>query len=278
MAKYFTLQIFTPTQPATINYVERTKIEAKLNDAILTPGKQIVVYGHSGSGKTSLLRKNIKKFYEDEIIMSCTSETTINQIILNAFDYLDKFFTSEKSNKESDQISSELKTLYSSTKINISSEKSSKQNRIVPVQLTSQRLAEFIGEANCCLVLEDFHKVPEKEKRKISQIMKVFMDASVNYPTTKIIAIGAVDSAREIVQLDPEMRNRVAEIHVPLMSKSNLRKIIVNGCSFLSIEVVPNVIENIINYSSGLASYCHQICLNMCRNKDIFETSKKVIQ
>jgi GTPase SAR1 family protein len=274
MYKYFTVDIFTPTQPANINYVERTRIEAKLNDALTTPGKQIVVFGHSGSGKTSLLRKNLKKFYEDEIILSCTSDTNINQIILNAFDYLNKYYTSEHSNKNKVKISGELKAIYSIIKNELSEESQTKQKRLVPIQLTTQRLAEFIGEAKCCLVLEDFHKVPLKEKRKISQIMKVFMDTSVKYPSTKIIAIGAVGSARDIVKLDPEMRNRVAEIHVPLMSRANLKKIIDNGCTYLSIEIVHNVIEKIINYSSGLASYCHQICLNMCRNKNITQTNE----
>ena len=37
----------------------------------------------------------------------------------------------------------------------------------------------------------------------MAQIMKVFMDTAVDYPDVKVVAIGAVDSAREVIKYDP---------------------------------------------------------------------------
>ena len=68
-------------------------------------------------------------------------------------------------------------------------------------------------------MLEDFHKIDSSQRKKLSQFMKVFMDMADEYPALKIIAIGAVDTARLVVECDPEMRNRVSEIKVPLMTK-----------------------------------------------------------
>jgi hypothetical protein len=42
--------------------------------------------------------------------------------------------------------------------------------------------------------------------------MKVFTDVAADYPAVKIFAIGAVDTARQVIQYDPEMRIRVADI------------------------------------------------------------------
>lgn len=46
-------EIFTPTRPANLTYVERDKESEQLIRALKTPGKQIIVYGNSGSGKTT---------------------------------------------------------------------------------------------------------------------------------------------------------------------------------------------------------------------------------
>ena len=50
-----TRDVFTPTKPAILTFVEGEYLNAQLVDALRTPGKQLVVYGHSGSGKTTLL-------------------------------------------------------------------------------------------------------------------------------------------------------------------------------------------------------------------------------
>ena len=72
--------------------------------------------------------------------------------------------------------------------------------RLLPPQLTAQNLAKMIGSVHACWVLEDFHKIEEVEKVKFAQMMKVFADLSDTYPELKIIAIGAVNSAREVIK------------------------------------------------------------------------------
>ena len=57
-------------------------------------------------------------------------------------------------------------------------------------QLTPQALGRFLGAQKACWVLS--HKIDDDEKAKLSQLMKVFMDLSDEYPELKIIALGAV--------------------------------------------------------------------------------------
>ena len=49
------------------------------------------------------------------------------------------------------------------------------------------------------------------------------MDKSADYPYLKIIALGAVNTGREVVEYDTEMRNRVSEIEVTLMKDPERR-------------------------------------------------------
>ena len=74
----------------------------------------------------------------------------------------------------------------------------------------------------------------------------------------------------------PDMRNRVAEVAVPLMSEDELVEIIHKGESILNMDF-GNVERKIASYSSGLAAICHQLCLNVCFAADIYETCHKPV-
>ncbi len=137
---------------------------------------------------------------------------------------------------------------------------------------TFQTLAKYFGEANAIWIIEDFHKINTEEKTKLSQVMKIFMDMSEKYNSVKIIALGAVNTAREVVQYDPEMRNRVAEIHIPLMSKDELQEIIQVGTKLLNFAFSKDVSEKIAIYSCGMASVTHQLSLLICENEEVETT------
>lgn len=270
-------EVFTPGQPATLTFVERDEVNNQIVDSLNTPGKQIIVYGPSGSGKTTLLRNKLYQIYPAHITTSCTSASTYESILLHAFDALDPYYASEVSSRRKRSVSVKLGPEYFSLKSSISAtlsgETAIKRERMIPPQLTPQRLAAFCGAAECCLVLEDFHKVPNQEKQKLSQIMKVFVDAAADYPSTKVVAIGAVDSARQVIQYDAEMRNRVSEVAVPLMTEPQLESIIHKGENLLNMEF-QKVYNKITNYSSGLPTICHQLCLNVCFEAGVEHTAR----
>jgi energy-coupling factor transporter ATP-binding protein EcfA2 len=251
-----------------VAFVEREAINNKLVNALQTPGKQIVVYGHSGSGKTTLLVNKLHQLYEHHVTTPCMKGVTFDQLMLDAFDQLGPYFVSESSSARKATNSSEIAATYKliSAKLSESTttEESNKKQRALPPQLTPQNLARFMGDAKCCWVLEDFHKIEDSEKQRLSQLMKVFMDMSDQYEELKIVALGAVDTARQVVDYDPEMKNRVAEIRVDLMIPDEIKEIIGKGEKALNIAFEPLTKAAIATYSSGLASVCHHLCLNIC--------------
>ena len=98
------------------------------------------------------------------------------------------------------------------------------------------------------------------------------MDLSDTYPELKIVAVGAVNTARQVVQYDSEMRRRLAEIHVPLMNDTEIAKIVSNGCKLLGVQIDEELIADICHHSNGVASICHQLCSLMCEEMDIYGT------
>jgi len=273
---YTSREVFTPTTPARIAFVDRDEVNDRLVNALTTPGKQIVVYGHSGTGKTTLLVNKLQQLYEDHITTRCMKGLKFEQLILDAFDQIAPFYTSEKSKSKKSQASVELSSSYNLLSAKIGSatneESGEKRTRMLPPQLTAQALGKFLGGIKACWVLEDFHKIDESEKQRLSQLMKVFMDLSDEYPELKIVAIGAVDTARQVVEYDNELRYRVAEINVGLMTEEEIISIIRKGETALNIRFNPEIKKTVARHSNGLASVCHHLCLNMCDAADILTT------
>ncbi|MPQ47832.1 hypothetical protein GCQ56_12545 [Marinifilum sp. N1E240] len=271
---YKTYKVFTPSQPAELTFVDRDEVNKQLVDSIMTPGRQLVIFGFSGSGKTTLIDNKLNQLYSEVIVSQCTIGTTIDQLKIEAFDALDKYYVTELSSSNSSEISASLKLIYGEIKAASRIQKSGKYSRIVPLQLSDKRLAEFIGESDACWKIEDFHKVGKEHKLRLAQIMKIFMDTSKSYESTKIIAIGAVGTGKEIVEYDNEMSERISEIFVPLMSPKELEKIIIKGEELLNVHFPKYLKNKIVAYSNGLGAICHQLCLSMCTNNNIYETAE----
>ncbi|WP_419494253.1 EutP/PduV family microcompartment system protein [Chryseobacterium bernardetii] len=277
MKQHYQLEdIFTPSQPADVTFVERSEINKRLERALKTPGKQIILYGYSGVGKTTLLANKLKESQIKYIKTNCITGMTINDIIIDAFNQLDIYYPIEKSKSKSNGGGLDLNVSFWVIKAGLKDESKLEtkhsHKRAVELPITPQNLAKYIGSKNLCWIIEDFHKIEESHKKQMAQIMKVFMDSSTEYNKLKIIALGAVNSAREVVQYDPEMRNRIAELEVPLMDIQNLKRIISNGEKYLNIEFDDAIKNRISTYSSGLPSVTHNLCLIMCELNNVRET------
>ena len=269
-------QVFTPSSPARVTFVERKKVNDRIVRALRIPGMQLVIYGHTGSGKTTLLENKLYETYEKHIRTNCMKNTTFDQIVLDAFDQLSEFYVDEITNKRKRTIDASAKSTYlaiqTSLSVKTEDEDTTKNKRILPPQLTPQSLARLMGQAGYCWVIEDFHKVEKEYKQSLSQMMKVFMDMSDKYEDLKIIAIGAVNTAREVVQYDDEMSQRITEINVELMNSDEIAEIIHKGCDALNIRIGKELRDDIVRYSNGLASACHKICYILCDSADIYST------
>ena len=273
--------IFTPSSSAVLNYVNRPELEKKVDKALKIQGTQLIVYGHSGSGKTTLVRQALYRNKRNFIKTSCISTTTLEELIVNAFDKLNPYYTSKRSSTFTTTISSNLESNYNSIKASLSSEytqeTSSEQQRVLPIQLTYEKLAEFLGAANCVWLIDDFHKVDDTEKKKLAEVMKAFVDISNEHPKVKIIAIGAVNSPREVVNYNSELKPRLSESLIPLLSDDELRSILINGAELLNIKFPEKLIKQTIDYSNSLGSICHILAFNHCDQSGISKTSRKKI-
>jgi len=273
-----TNEVFTPSTSAKLTFIEREVVNSQIVNTLNTPGKQLVIYGHSGCGKTTLIVNKLLQLYENHITVRCTSTLTYEEIVLQAFDELNPYYQDSSTNTHTSSSSLKLKADYELIKAEIGAGTTTTEKgtikRIIPPTLTMQTLARLLGNARCCFVLEDFHKIVANEKIKLSQTMKLFVDMAEEFPELKIICIGAVNTGREVVQYDSELNDRVSEIKVPLMTNQEIAKIIEKGFPLLNITIPNFIQERIVTVVNGVPSACHSVCLQICFSMNIFETLK----
>ena len=272
-------QVFTPSSSAELTFVRRTSVEKKFHSQFKLCGKQIIVYGHSGSGKTTFLNKYFKEKKISAITIQCGSDMGFNQILLNAFDQLGSFYKQNGSFSETEgaKVSGGIETngFKSTGEVSSSQTKLSGFARLVDPQITPQRLAEALGSEDKVLVIEDFHKLADEEKKKLADMLKVFIDQANKYPNLKVICIGAVDTAREIVKLDNNLKQRVYECEIPLLTDTEIKEIVTRGCELLNIEMSTDLVERIVHYSNQLGALAHQLSYDVCECEGITKSQLK---
>lgn len=268
--------VFTPTSQARVNFVPRGSVNDSLVAALRTPGKQVIVYGESGSGKSTLLQKKLEELYTAHITSRCSSSTNFEGLLLDAFDKISPYYTEaleeSRESRISKGLSAQFKQIRASIDVTTVDSSRARLHRALPPQLTAQRLGELMGALGMCWVLEDFHKVPEDQRTQLSQSLKTFSDLAAEYRQFKVVAIGATETARLVVEYDTEMANRVAEILVPLMTDDELRAIVDQGQGLMNVDL-QDLRDQFVQYSVGVASVCHQLALNVCLNNEVNVTA-----
>lgn len=268
--------VYTPNSAAGISYISREELEMNVESNLTMIGRPIILYGHSGGGKTTMIRNLFVKLKLIPIVTPCETSSTFETVLLSAFDELNSYYISGIKHTDKRSLSSELKSNFNALSGTLKTECSSsiekQHNRILPPQLTPQRLAQLLGAIRGVWIIEDFHKVPENEKKRIADVIKIFIDISNDYPDVKIICIGAVDSPRKLLQQDANLESRVSDVQVPLLTDAEIEGLIQKGCKALNIRMEQSLIDKIVFYSGNLASVAHKMCYDICFRNGIRKT------
>lgn len=265
--------VFTPTSPAKLNYVCRKNVEDRIKPNLLMPGKQIVLFGPSGSGKTTVIQKLLNKQKLQYIITHCDKSTTYEDLLCRAFDDLNMYYIEgeELTKKTSGKIEATHKL---SAAVEAENQRVVSQKRIIDPQHNAESLCAALGRKKLAWIIEDFHKMKSEERALLADALKIFIDGASKYPETRMICVGVAGSAYDLLSYDANLRNRIAEIEVPLLSDEEINQLIKNGCKYLNVYIAPDLVNDIIKYSARVGTIAHQMCYDMCYQREIMKTQR----
>ena len=268
-------EVFTPSVPAARGFVGRQVEMVDIRKKGLNvPGTQIVVWGESGAGKSSLVNKALVDAGKTAVKVSCTPDSTYTEILEAAFSGTGAFFVSEKTEQFNEElgfastVGSDLIGAKLDARIQVETGSGQQKTPIARPQMSPQRLVAELGSRNLSWVIEDFHKVPKPERDKLSHALKIFSDEGTKYPDTRIIILGVSDSIDELVRDSTNVGRRLIDIPVPPLDENELGKILDIGEELLNLSF-SKIRSRLISTSVGTVTVTHALALSCCDERDV---------
>jgi hypothetical protein len=270
-----TRQVFTPSVPAGRSFVGRkTEMKDLRNSGLRVPGAQVLVWGESGAGKSSLVNKVLEDMGLTAVKTACTPDSTFDQLLESAFAGTGVFVVTDT--EEHSAVSMDMESTLGSEligakfKTGIEGSVGKKVNRqpIARPQLSAQRLASELGSRKLSWVIEDFHKINAEERMKVAHALKIFADEGARYPDTRVIVLGVSTSIDELVEPATNVGSRLVDIQVPPLPDKYLGEILTIGEDLLNLDFTA-IRKLLLDTSVGTVNITHALALACCNERDV---------
>lgn len=279
-----THEVFTPSVPAERGFVGRS---VEMNDlrtmGLNVPGAQVVVWGESGAGKSSLIIKALSDVGHTAVKTACTPESTYEEILEAAFAGTGAFTVVERTDRSgmsadvSVSAGGDLIGAKVQSTVGYTEDSEHVRQPIARPQLSAQRLVAELGARGLSWVVEDFHKMHRDERFRLAHALKVFADEGAKHPATRVIVIGVSDSVDELVDSRTNVGSRLIDVEVPPLGGSELREILDIGEELLSLDF-EQIRDRLLMTSVGTASITHALALACCNQRGVFYRADEVVR
>ena len=271
--------VFTPKTIATREMFERRNeddldgnpgLQDNLRDALREAGGQVVLFGDTGVGKSSLLRYAAEDERLKTVVVECLSSKGYEDLMEDAIRKLVdvRELSRTSTTKVGGEMESEVKAQWLlSFKAKLMGERE-REREFEVVQKTSidALIAAMQASETRLFVLDNFQNIPEGETRHlIAQTMEFFSDRSAETSDIKAVVIGIAEDAPSLIGGSGSFRRRVTEIGVPRMPDDEIRAILVRGFSLLGVAVGDDVLRRLLFYSDGFPYFAHLLGLHLSR-------------
>lgn len=261
-------------------YVDRAGLDRKFT-YLVEQDRHLVIYGPSKQGKTILRKKNLA---EDKcIVIQCRANSSLEQIYSEILRRIGTRIPTEIS--ETLTYGLEIKS-KASAQINLPfiSSGSGELEGSGDVEKSLESVAEIAGVDEKSLgfvteeiknsekkvVIEDFHYLPENERKRLAFDLKAFWDNS-----TFFIIIGIWAEQNLLTYYNGDLSGRVAEIDVQ-WTNQELAELLLKGEKTLNINFAHKIKQEIISDANQNVGLLQRIAEKFCFESGVVETDWKV--
>ncbi|MCO4855345.1 hypothetical protein MKD49_02495 [Herbaspirillum sp. WGmk3] len=277
---YKTNDVFGVRSKLIASYIEREAVDQAFREA-LTDGNEVIVYGSSKQGKTSLILKNLPE--KQYVKVECSPQTEPIDIYKSILRQLNiKFIESETSEHKYEhggKVSAgfKIKIPFTGTTAGLDAELSdksitglSRKENFVEYNL---ELAQDISEIlklygdDKFLILENFHYLTLEVQETLAYDLRVFQDQGIIF-----VILGIWREANRLVQFNGDLLDRITEIPVEPWTKSDFLKVIRKGAALLNVDFA-EVEEDLIEGSFDSIGVVQEVCKYCCMSAGVAQTA-----
>ncbi len=240
---YKTNDVFGVRSKLIKSYIERESVDKAFREA-LTDGNEVIVYGSSKQGKTSLILNNLNE--EQYVKVECSPQTQPIDIYKSILRQIGIKFTesetSENKYEHGGKVIAGFKikipfigdTAASAEIADKALTGVSKKETYVEYNLElAQDVSEILKQHKVkkYLILENFHYLTLEVQETLAYDLRVFQDQGIIF-----IILGIWREANRLVQFNGDLLDRITEIPVEPWSVDDFKKVMTKGASLLNVD------------------------------------------
>ncbi|MBI4979890.1 MAG: AAA family ATPase [Spirochaetes bacterium] len=255
--------IFTPHQPINSKefFFGRTEQVSKVIQSLNTPGLHFLLYGERGVGKSSLgnitVELVINTLYKDcTFVKRCDRQTTIEELFEKPLASIGvNVFEVSSITKELSGINAGLD--FKVVKIN-GSDGNEKQITYKPNSITPSYISEKLASKKGVLFIDEFDSLSKETKEKVGELVKLLSDEKSPF---KLLIVGVGNSIAELMSGNASISRHVKQIKLSRMTNDEIKQLVVSGSSKIGLTYNDDVINKILDVSSGYPHFAHLLAL-----------------
>ncbi len=258
-----------------ISYVDRGSLDSEIT-TYLSRDTHIALRGESKCGKSWLRQKCIP----DAVIVQCRLGKTVTETYIDALSQLDINLELEKNHSASVKgkvsVQTEIRTLLAALKLTSNleaSEESTGKSQVVGHDVNDLRfIADVIKASKRRLVIEDFHYMSVKERRKFAFDLKALWDYGLF-----VIIIGVWSQSNMLLSLNPDLSGRVHELSIS-WNPADLSEVLNKGGKSLEIKFCDEIINKLIKHCYGNVGILQKLTLETLDKASIKQEQKAELE
>ena len=264
-------RVFGVINEKLLTYVPRSEIDDCIKKAFVQK-RQLVIYGSSKQGKTTLLNAHIKP--EDKILAQCSPTLNLCSIYKTILKKIGAQIQDDRTDDE------DIRRTKFHFKIRVPmlaeggmevAKTENKKENLKEILLdidNAQDVAELLKQyfPDKVIILENFHYLDEKIQQLFAFDLRTFQDIDV-----RVVILGIWKDQNRLTQYNGDLQDRIVEIPVEPWKKEYLQQIIHLGEKHLNTDM-GEVENDILKESFGNVGMLQELCKECCYDAGIIET------
>ena len=242
-----------------------------LREALRDRGAQILMYGDTGVGKSSLLTYAARDEEMNMVTVECMSDQPLEMLIERAIEQLIDVREIKRTSSRTLAGETEAKggfVHFLSISGRLRGEKGSTQEFEVIDKAPIDVLVDVMQKTDKrLLVLDNFQNVTALPVRlHVAQTLELLSDRANATGDIKMVLIGIADDAQSLLGPSPSSGRRTAEVGVPRMPDDEISEVLETGFRLLALNVPPETLKSLVFLSDGFPYFCHMLGLHLARS------------
>ncbi len=246
-------------------------LQDTLTEALAEQGGQVLVYGDTGVGKSSLVRYAAEDAGLAHVNIECFSnksyEDSIEDGIRKLVDARDLKRTVTTNVGAEAEAGAKVKFLLS-FKAKVKADRgTTREIEVVDLPPLDALLDAMQATGTRLFVLDNFQNITDDRTRLlVAQTLEALADRSVETGHIKAVVIGIADDAAGLLGGSVSFLRRTSEVGVPRMPDDEVEEIFRTGFGLLGLTVPDVLLTRLVFFSDGFPYFAHLLGLYAARS------------